>query len=200
MRSLQRRAIPYVILLVLALPAGWSAAATEATSFVDDLGKRVLAIVNDRQVAADERETRLHALAVDAFDVPRIARFVLGRYWAAASASEREQFTKVFENYMVHVYGARFSQYHDAKFGVVGEQSQGRDQTVVRSQIERPDQPRIDVNWWVAKKGDSYKIVDVTIDGVSLLLTYREEFSSVIQRNGGQVSALIDRLREATRG
>ncbi len=190
----------YVILLMLALPIGWSAAASETTSFVDDLGKRVLAIVNDPKLTADERETRLDKLAVEAFDVPRIARFVLGRHWAAASPSEREQFTKVFEHYIVHIYGARFAQYHDAKFTVLSEQSQARDQTLVRNRIDRAAEPPINVNWLVAKKGDAYKIVDVNMEGVSLLLTYREEFSSVIQRNGGQVSALIERLREATRG
>jgi phospholipid transport system substrate-binding protein len=191
---------PCVILVLLALPIGWSAAATDPTSFVDDLGTRVLAIVNDRQLTANERETRLDRLAVEAFDVPRIARFVLGRHWAAASASEREQFIKVFEHYIVHIYGARFAQYHDAKFAVISEQTQARDQILVRSRIDRAAEPPINVNWLVAKKEDAYKIVDVNMEGVSLLLTYREEFSSVIQRNGGQVSALIERLREATRG
>lgn len=190
----------YVILLMLALPIDWSLAATEATSFVDDLGKKVLAVVNDPKLAADERETRIDKLAADAFDVPRIARFVLGRHWATASPSEREQFIKVFERYIVHIYGARFSQYHDAKFAVLGEQTQGPDRTLVRTRIERVGEQPINVNWWVDKKGSTFKIVDVNIEGVSLLLSYREEFASVIDRNGGQISALIERLREATRG
>lgn len=190
----------YVILVMLALPVGWSMAAMEATGFVDDLGKKVLAIVNDSKLTADERETRIDKLAADAFDVPRIARFVLGRHWTTASPSEREQFTKVFERYIVHIYGARFSQYHDAKFAVVGEQTQGPDRTLVRTRIERVGEKPINVNWWVDKKGNAFKIVDVNIEGVSLLLSYREEFASVIDRNGGRISALIDRLREATRG
>ncbi len=200
MRFVQPRMILCAVLLVLALPLGRSAAATDASSFVNDLGKRVLAIFNDQKLTAEEREARLDALAVEAFDVPRIARFVLGRYWTTAGTSEREQFVKVFQRYIVHVYAARFSQYHDAKFRVVSEQSPARDQIVVRSKIERAGEKDIDVDWRVMKVGGAYKIVDVNMEGVSLLLTYREEFASVIQRSGGQVSALIDRLRQATGG
>jgi phospholipid transport system substrate-binding protein len=183
---------------LLAVRAESATNTIDPTNFIDDLGKRVLAIFNDPQLTSPDRETRLHTIAVEAFDVPRIARSTLGRHWATASQSQREQFTKVFEHYMVHVYAARFSQYHDATLKILGKRNETK-MTAVRTEIiQRRDVPPAKVNWWVMKDGNVYKIVDVDVEGVSQLVTLREEFSAVIARNGGQLSALIDRLREKT--
>ncbi len=187
-------------LIVLVVPALGAQVMTDATRFIDDRANRVIEIFSSGKLSPDQRETRLRALIVESFDVPTIARFVLGRHWAGATPAERQQFTKVFEHYITHVYASRFNRYRDATIKMIGERPGSNDRVVVRSAItwRGSDQPA-KVDWRIKKVGSSYKIVDVSIDGVSQLLALREEFSAVIQQHDGQVAGLIEHLEEKTR-
>jgi phospholipid transport system substrate-binding protein len=189
-----------LVLIMLAVPAVGAEVMTDATRFVDDRANRVIEMFNNRALLPDQRENRLRALVVESFDVPTIARFVLGRHWTGTPPAERKQFTEVFEHYMTHIYAARFDRYRDAKIKMMGERLESGDRMVVRSAIDwrGSDQPA-KVDWLVKKAGGSYKIVDVNIEGVSQLLTLREEFSAVIQQHDGQVAGLIEHLEEKTR-
>jgi phospholipid transport system substrate-binding protein len=186
-----------LLLIMLAAPDLRAETVTGATRFIDDRANTVIKIFSDPKLSPDQRENRLHTLTVQSFDIPKIAKFVLGRHWAAITPAERDQFTKVFEHYMVHVYASRFNRYHDAIVKMTGERPQSSDRIVVRSEIawHGSDQPA-KVDWWVKEAGGSYKIVDVNIEGVSQLLTLRDEFAAVIQQHDGQVSALVEHLKE----
>ena len=70
--------------------------------------------------------------------------------------------------------------------------------TVVRSEIVSPGFPEVRVDWRVRRTGGAYRIVDVTVEGVSLAITQRDEFAAVIRSNGGQVEGLLSALREET--
>jgi phospholipid transport system substrate-binding protein len=99
------------------------------------------------------------------------------------------------------MYDGRFRAYHDITFRVTGERAESDTRTVVRSEIltrERYDPLKLD--WWISKNGDSYKVMDVSIEGASQMLAHRDEFATYIQRNGGKVSSLMDRLRAMTEG
>ena len=189
---------PAFALLLLALPALAAQAPSTATHFIDDRSGAVIALVNDPTLSAAERESRLRNIAVEVFDVPNIARWVLGRYWVMATPAEREEYGAQFEHYMVHVYAGRFRLYPDAKVKFTGERTEN-DRTVVHSQIAwRGATAPAKVDWWVRKSGNTYKIVDVTVEGVSQLLLWREEFASVIKDNNGKVAGLIEHLKEKT--
>ncbi len=189
--------LPLLVLVALVIPAGHIAVAGPAADFITDRGDRLLAIINDPKLSPAERTKRFYALSDEAFDVPRIARFVLGRYWQTASDAEREQFAPVFEAYMVQVYLSRFSHYRDVNFKVTSERTISDNSAVVRTQINRPgNAPPAEIEWRLAKSGNSYKIIDASVEGISQLLTYQQEFSAVIERHGGHVSALIDQLRQ----
>lgn len=184
----------------VALPPLRAEATTDAAWFVEGRANAVIEIFNNPKLSPDERETRLHALAVESFDVPSIARWVLGRYWATATAAERQEFTKEFEHYMVHIYASRFSRYQDAKVKIMGERPKN-DRTLVRSEIVwRGSEQPAKVNWWITKAGNGYKILDVSIEGVSQMMALREEFASVIQQHDGKVAGLIEHLKEKTGG
>src|SRR5690348_16657517 len=99
------------LLLAAAPVRGVRAAPETAATFINDAGNAVMAHLNDPKVTQAQFKERLHALAVQDFDVPRIARFVLGRYWRTASDAERQQFVQAFQDYMVQVYAQRFGDY-----------------------------------------------------------------------------------------
>jgi phospholipid transport system substrate-binding protein len=182
--------------MILAAPAPPASAANDAAGFIAQTGNTVLRLARDKSLRQDQFKQRLHAIADQDFDAPRIAQWVLGRYWRSASPTERQQFVQAFEDYMVQVYATRFRQYSGANFKVVGQRQQG-DTSLVTTEIAQPNgQPPAKVIWQVAKTSNGYKITDVNIEGVSQALTYRQEFGSVIEQNGGRISALTQQLRQ----
>jgi phospholipid transport system substrate-binding protein len=198
------RIVPYLVLLVVAvaLPLRPAAAQSDPKAFMADIGTRVLKIIDDKQTPETQRRDQFHQLVGQAFDVPKIARFVLGRYWRTATDQEKQQFQAAFETYMINVYWSRFTSYNGETFKVMGGQDQGNGNVTVTTDIMRPDtgeQP-VQVTWSLAKSGDGFKIEDASLEGVSQALTYRDEFGSIIEQNGGKVTALIDKLNQRAKG
>lgn len=181
--------------LTLAVPAPRATAADDAAQFIAQTGNTVLNLARDKSLPPDQFKQRLHAIADKDFDAPRIAQWVLGRYWHSASPTERQQFVQAFEDYMVQVYATRFRQYSGASFKVIGQRQQG-DSSLVTTEIAQPKGQPAKVVWQVAKTPSGYKITDVNIEGISQAVTYRQEFDSVIEQNGGRVSALTQQLRQ----
>jgi len=145
------------------------------------------------------------------FDVPGIARFVLGPYWRLASPAQRQEFLALFENYIVQTFSGRLSQYAESSDAprVTGSRLDPEG-AVVSSQINLANGggPRagghgptvlpIKVDWHLTAQNGSYKINDVVVDGISMAVTQRSEFTSAIARQGGQVQALLATLHQQT--
>jgi phospholipid transport system substrate-binding protein len=193
-----------LVVMAFALPLGAAGAQGQGDprAFMTDIGNRVLKIINDKAAPEAQRKQQFTQLVEGAFDVPRIARFVLGRYWRTASDQEKQQFEGAFETYMISVYWSRFTSYNGEGFKVTGSQDQGSKNVTVTTDIMRPEsgQPPVKVTWYLSKSGTSFKIEDASLEGVSQALTYRDEFSSIIEQNGGKVSALISKLNERAKG
>ena len=197
--SLSRRGFVAVgLFLAFPLAARRAVAATpDASRFIDDLGDRVLQLIGDKQRPIAERGQDFERLAEQAFDFPRIARFTLGTYWRATSDDQKQQYQVAFQAYMVKYYWSQFSSFNAADFKVTKQRDSGSNFTIVSTEIDRPsNQPPIAADWTVAKIGDGFKITDVSISGISQLLTYRDQFASTLGRNGGNVAALIDLLKQ----
>ena len=183
-------------LLVGAAPAHPAAAAGDASGFITDLGSQAIHIMKDGEISAADRRLRFESLMSEDFDLPKIARSVLGRYWQGTSDSERAQFTSAFADYMAQMYAARFADYSAESFRVIKQRAESETTTVVSTEITvLATGQSIDVDWRVAKALDSYKITDISAGGASLTRAQREEFSSAVQQSGGNVSYLIQRLR-----
>jgi phospholipid transport system substrate-binding protein len=196
MRTPRLVALAWIVLAVVAAhPLRAAAADTDPAAFMTEVSGKVLQLLNDKQQPAAVREQQFEKLVTDNFDVPKIARFVLGQSWRTASDDEKQQFGQVFEHYMVQVYWMRFGQYNGQSFKVTGQQAQSDTLTTVSTQIVQPSgQPPVKVDWVVTKEDGGLKITDVSIEGISQAVTYRDEFASVLEQNGGHVSALIAQL------
>jgi len=186
----------FAFLLALAVVAAPSRAADDAAGFITDLGQRTVQILAAK-IPESERETRFRAIFEEGFDVPAISRFVLGQYWRTASEAQRQDFVALFEAYVVHAYAVRFNEYAGQQLQVIAARAEGDDSSLVQSRIAQPSgAPPLKVDWRVGKTAKGYKINDVVVEGVSMAVTQRQEFASIIQRNGGQIDALLKLLRE----
>ena len=176
-----------------------AAAAADPTALISNLGSQALAVLG-KGTNESQRVARFRELLRQDFDVPGIARFVLGRYWNTATEEQRAEFVKLFENYIALAYATRLAEYAGEQFKVTGSRPDG-DGAIVSSHILRPaGSAPIKVDWRLTGRNGIYKISDVSVDGISMAVTQRSEFASVIQHSGGQLQGLISMLREKTGG
>ena len=183
---------------VLGIDAGpGRAAAADPDEFIRSMGQEAIASLTAPKLTTEQREASFRKILRRAFDMRTIARFTLGRYWRKASKSEREEYVGLFETFIVQAYTTRFRNYAGESFKVGKVHTiNDRDRLVV-STIIRPKGPPISVNWRV--RGDNkLRIVDVVVEGISMGITQRDEFASVIRRNGGKVESLLAALRKKT--
>lgn len=178
------------------LPAG-ADESDEAGAFLSNLTSDAIEQLTDAAVAAEERKARFRVLFKANFDLPAIGRFVVGRYWNQASPEAREAFLEAFEAVMVERFVPQFSGYVGTNFRVVlVREAQADGQYVVSSTISPPGEEEVKIDWRVRRTDGGFKVIDVIGEGVSMALTLRSEYASVIKRSGGQLEALTNLLRE----
>jgi phospholipid transport system substrate-binding protein len=198
MRSISAlRALAFLVVAAVAMP-GPVHAAGDPAAFINDLGTRAVEVLSAPKPQR-ERENGFRALFDAGFDVPGIARFALGRSWLTASEAQRTEFAGLFTTYMIHVYAVRFNEFSGLAFRVTGARPDGDDGSLVSSQMGASGTAPVSVGWRVAASPGGFKVTDVVVAGVSMAITQRQEFASVIQRGGGDIEVLLKLLREKTR-
>ena len=191
-------------LLALVLAIGALAAAPQRAvaqgdpvAFINQLGTQAIQVLG-KNVPPTQRLQRFRELFASDFDIPGIGQFVLGRYWRVATPQEQQDFLRLLNEYLAQAYSARLAEYAGEPFHALSARPNG-DETVVNSEIVRGDGNKIRVDWYLVNRG-GWKITDAYVAGVSMKVTQRDEFASVIQQGGGQVSYLINRLRQKLGG
>ncbi len=196
---INRRPFMIGVVLALALPLNSGPAfAAGADDFIRDAGARTFQSLAEN-LTDEERAGRFREILTETFDLPTIARFTLGRYWRIASSEQRDEYVRLFEEFIVLAYSHRFKDLSGRTFTVrQSRKLNARDQLVL-SEIEiEKGKPPIRVNWRVRRTGDAYRVVDVVVEGVSMSVTQRAEFAAVIRRSGGKLEGLLDALRRKT--
>ncbi|MEM6780739.1 MAG: ABC transporter substrate-binding protein [Pseudomonadota bacterium] len=165
-----------------------------AENFIDSMGKRAITFL-DSDMSQERKEREFRKLLKDSFDLTTIGRFSLGRHWRVASDSQKKEYQKLFEDLIVDVYSQRFGEYKGQALAIRSSRSENEKDTIVQSFIVDDNGAEFSVDWRVRFKNGRYRIIDVIIEGVSMSLTQRSDFSSVIQRGGGNVDVLIAHLK-----
>jgi len=185
----------FVVMATPSLAAPPMVNPADAVAFMNRLWDRAVEVLNNKS-DPNIRQARFRQLFHDDFDCPGIARFVLGRYWRSASEDEQKEFVQAFENYVVLVYTARLSNFGGQTFKVRGSRSDG-DGVIVSTEVLTPGGTSpLHIDWRLVTDNGAYKINDVIVEGVSMMVTQRSEFASVVQRHGGQLRGLLTMMRE----
>jgi phospholipid transport system substrate-binding protein len=167
-----------------------------AKNYVESMGRRALGFLGNGSLSHEQKKAEFRTLLQDSYDLETIGRFALGRYWRSATPAQRSEYLRLFKNMVVRVYSQRFEDYQGQKFETRSFRVDGEKDTIVTSFIVPTEGPEVQVDWRVRYKNGRYQIVDVIVEGVSMSVTQRSDFSSVIQRGGGDVQVLIDHLRQ----
>ena len=169
---------------------------SDARNFVEKLGERAINELTPEDISDAERVKRMGVLLADAFDMPTIAKFVLGIYWRRTTEDQRAEFLKLYKTVVSHSYAGLFKKYSGETFEVIRQVSVAGGGTIVYGRINRMNGPPVAVELQVVKASDNYKAVDIKFEGVSMPLTHRKAYSSVIRRNRGNVASLLNVLRK----
>lgn len=170
---------------------------TPAGKFIQDLGDKAIAIIKDKNLTQDQHNNQYRTLLHDAFDLPTIGRFVIGRAWNTATPEQQQEYMKLFEALVIKMYGDRLNFYSGEGFKVNSVRSESDKDVVVLSQITHTDgSTGTPVDWRVRDINGKLAIVDVSVSGVSQSITQRQEYASIIQRDGGKIDGLLILMRE----
>jgi len=171
-----------------------SAATNDPLNLVYDFGTRALAAMQSGDTAA--RESRFRQLYRLYFAEEACARSAIGLYWQTATAQQRREYVKRYEDYIVIVYSTLLSRLSDESFTVLGSQPD-QEGVVVSSQITGiAGTANISVDWQLNQTNNGYKVNNVVVSGVNMASMQNSDLVSVIQRNNGQLPALLIALRD----
>jgi len=174
-----------------------TAVLTPAGRFIQNLGDRAIAILADKEISAEQRNEKFRQMMNESFDLFTIGRFVIGRNWHAATPEQQKEYMRLFEELVVKTYSDRFALYTGEGFKVRSVMPEGDRDFIVKSDITHPDgSPPTSVDWRVRQKDGKLGIIDVVVEGVSMSVTQRQEYASVIERNGGNIQGLLDVMRQ----
>ena len=172
-------------------------ATNDPGSYVIEITKHAIDTLTDKSIDQNKKETKFGELFDKNFDIPSISRFVLGKYWKVASLDQKKKFIRAFRNYIIKTYSSRFNEYSGEKLKLINFESESNPKIfLVHTILERQDAPVIKVDWRIGKKKNKFVILDIIIEGISLAITQRSEYVSVIDQNEGNIDQLIALLKE----
>ncbi len=202
-KNLPRRG---VLALGLALGAmSWMglpafAAGSVAENFVEKNVQKGLAVLNNKSLSTEQRRTQFETLLLGLTDLKRIADFTLGQYRRTASPADVAAFEAAFQNYAVAVYQSYFANYAGQTLKVTGSQARSADdfivQTVLINPGDRSGQPPLQVDFRVRTDTGKPTVTDFSVSGIFLALEERDQFTSFLGQNGGNVRLLITHLND----
>lgn len=196
-------------LILLALVCSFSFASANVNAAVDAQGaenfvKNVTAdgienIIN-ANIPQTEKDKRFEKLFNNALDLDFIGQFVLGRYWRTSAPAQREAFIEAYRKLNIQTWSKRFDEFKGRNFVFTGTTpSNTKNQIFVNSEVPMEQGAPAKVVWRVEQKGNSYKVVDIIIENVSLAITARNEYSAYIKKAPNGVDDLIKDLQNKTK-
>ena len=166
-----------------------------AKNFIDKLAQDGIGFLSDESISEIQRKEKFRKFLSKNFDMKAIGRFALGRYWRTSSSKEQKEYLDLFEDMIVDIYSKRFKEYNGEAIVIESSRPEGKSDTIVNSSIVPSNGQKIRVDWRIRYKKGQYRVIDIMVEGVSMALTQRSDFASVIQRGGGEVEVLLAHLR-----
>ena len=169
----------------------------EPDVFVQSTVNRASEVLNNKY-SKEEKIEKLKEIASETVDVNGIGYYTLGAYRKNISDNEMTQYKILFEQYFLKSFSSRLAEYSNPEIEVLSKKKLNKNYTMVSSILVGTEQrPEVKIDWRIyTKKPENPLIRDLIIEGLSLARTQKEEFSSIIQSNDGDINALFSTLKE----
>ncbi len=173
----------------------WGSNFSNEEAFVKKFADEAIMILGNDQIDKDEKNDQFTNLVMSAIDLNLISQFVLSKTWKSATDDQKERYISAFKTYFINSYANKLDQYSGEKIIVSGSDEAGKyiivDSDIIR---EGTDTLKINLKWRLLNKNGDIKIIDLNIEGISLVIAQREEFQSFLSNNEGDLEALISKI------
>ena len=171
--------------------------AIEPDVFVQSTVNRASAILS-KNITKEEKIEELKKIAKDTVDIRGIGLYTLGSFRKNLSENEKNEYSELFENYFLKTFSSRLSEYTNPKIEVKDKKVLNKNYTIVNSLlVGTSERPEVKIDWRIyTKNADNPLIRDLIIEGLSLVRTQKEEFSSILNSNNGDINSLFKVLEE----
>lgn len=192
-RTILKAAPAFALLTMTAAPAMAAPSPDDARNLIQTVGNQVLAILK-QDVSQNEKFEQMVELLDGSIDIDLVARLILARHWRRADEAQQVEYLKLFRAYALDSLASKLHIYNGQEFEITDSKAAGKKDAVVRTLITSPDRPPLHVDWRIREKKDGNLVaIDVIVESVSLIVTQRAEFGSVVERNG--IDGLLNELR-----
>ena len=195
-RTRRSRALaPLLAILLIAAPAAAESAATNgARAVVEQTVADVLQILQEADLDTPARKSKIEAVALERFDFETMSRLVLARNWKRLSDTQKTEFVEEFTRHLSSSYGGRIERYEQESVDFLDERVEPRGDVTVVTRIIGGQADGVDVDYRLRQRNEVWRVIDVRIEGVSLVSSFRDQFKEVLSRGGPE--ELLRRLRE----
>ena len=167
-----------------------------AEKFVRNMTNEGIEEIINANVSKAEKQKRFKKLFNDALDLDFIGKYVLGRYWKTATPQQKTEFINTYRELNTKVWSERFDEFKGKQFEFKGTTpSNSAGQVFVNTIVAMDQGEPASVVWRVKQNNNTFKIVDIIIEKVSLTMANRNEYTAFIKNNNNNVDALIDNLK-----
>jgi len=177
-----------------AKPAANAALTEVPRKLIDDTAVQIVAILARKTDTTEQRVSEIEAIAYELFDFTTMSKLVLARNWRKLSPEQRTTFVKEFKRHLSHTYGTRLDRYDQERVDVYAAQVEQRNDVSVKTRIVGGQFDGAEISYRLRQQAERWRIIDVVIEGVSLVSNYRSQFQEVL--NTGTVDDLIAKLRD----
>tara|TARA_B100000686_G_scaffold248661_1_gene258482 strand:+ start:243 stop:845 length:603 start_codon:yes stop_codon:yes gene_type:complete len=184
-------------LLFFSLNNYTKAASTDPKQFIQEIvdqAKKILVATNTPEYKAE----KLTEIALATVDIKGVGLYTLGQYRKNLTDQQKKEYTNLFEEYFLKTFVSRLTDYSEPKIDVVSSDKKNEKYTIVSSVLLATEKkPEVKIDWRVYTKNPNKPLIrDLIIEGLSLARTQKEEFSSIIESNDGDINALFKKLKE----
>ncbi len=178
--------------VTIAAPEG-EASQTEAFYQVEKIAQSVIQVL-ESEANQEQKRKEITLIADDHFAFDTIAKLSLARSWRDFSPAEQEEFVVLFREFLAKRYGGQFDTYDGDTVTLLGERAEPRGDQTVQTQLLRPTGVKVAIDYRMRQREGQWKVIDVTIEGVSLVSSFRSQFRDILKT--GTPQDLLSQLRE----
>jgi phospholipid transport system substrate-binding protein len=184
----------FTLLIAVASTPVSAAQASAAAAYVEKLGNDVLTTISDKSIPQEKKLGLIEGMFRSNVDFDWVGKFVMGRFWREATDDQKKRYLEAYRNFLTKHYTARFSEYTSGSFKITSakELEKGDSEVSMEIMSGAAGDPPVVIDYKIRKVGGNYKVYDITVEGVSLITTQRQEFGSVLNDKGieGLISSL----------
>jgi phospholipid transport system substrate-binding protein len=190
------RSFAFAAALLLAV-AG-AARAEEPRAFIQQTADEVLAVLGDKSLSSEQKIERLEQIAYARFDFPTMARLVLARNWRKLTPQQQEEFVREFKQHLSVTYGKNIENYRNETIEIISDRAEARGDWTVKTKVFRGGDDDVLADYRLRKIDGQWKIIDVTIEQISLIANFRSQLQDIVASRGADEMLRLLREKNAS--